>query len=115
MKSYTYHFMDKDYSLGFFFDRYISTGNLYVGLINLGNEDDPYFCDLTINVTSLPLYNAAIDDSLDRSICKWLESIGAGKSCSQKMRSGFCSYPLFEFNPLFLREANSQSFSYLSK
>ena len=114
MKSYTYRFMDEEYNLGFFFDRYSNNGNLFVGLINLGNEVDPYFCDLTINITSLPLYNAAIDDSIDRSICKWLESIGAGKASKQRIRSDFCSYPLFEFDSLFLKEANSESFLNIS-
>lgn len=113
MKSYTYHFMDKDYNLGFFFDRYVSTGNLYVGLINLDNDDDPYFCDLTINITVLlPLY-AAIDDELDVTMCDWLESIGAGRTCDSKVQSNYGEYPLFKFDPEFLQEANPESFSKL--
>ena len=96
MKSYNYRFMDKDYSLGFFFDRYVSTGNLYVGLINLDNDDDPYFCDLTVNITGLLPFYAAIDDELD--------SI---------MWSNYGEYPLFEFNSEFLREANPESYRQL--
>lgn len=113
MKSYIYHFMEEEYKLGFHFGRYINNGNLYIGLLNLGNEVDPYFCDLTINVISLPLYKAAIDNSLDGSICDWLESIGAGKVCDQRVRKGFCSFPLFMFDPQFLKESNLESFSNL--
>ena len=113
MKSYDYSFLGRNYKIGFFFDHYISTGNLYVGLINLDNEDDPYFMDLTINVTILlPLY-ATIDDSLDKGLCDWLERIGAGRICNRKIRSNFCEYPLFEFDPEFMKEADSESFSRL--
>lgn len=113
MKSYTYRFMDKDYHLGFFFDRYVSTGNLYVGLINLDNDDDPYFGDLTVNLTGLLPFCAAIDDELDRTMCEWLESIGAGKACNRMIRSNYGEYPLFEFDSEFLRDANPESFRHL--
>ena len=113
MKSYNYHFMDKDYRLGFFYDRYVSTGNLYVGLINLGNEDDPYFGDLTVNLTGLLPFYAAIDDELDRTMCDWLERIGAGRNCNRKIQSNYGEYPLFEFDSEFLRDANSESFKHL--
>ena len=110
MKSYTYRFMDKDYNLGFFFDRYVSTGNLYVGLINLDNDDDPYFCDLTVNLAGLLPFYAAIDDELDGSMCDWLEGIGAGRSCDRMMRSNYGEYPLFEFDPEFMKDANPESY-----
>ena len=110
MKSYTYRFMDKDYNLGFFFERYISTGNLYVGLINLDNDDDPYFGDLTINIVVLLPFCAAIDDELDSSMCDWLESIGAGRACGRMIQSNYGEYPLFEFNSEFLRDANPESY-----
>lgn len=113
MKSYSYPFMEEEYNLGFVFARYTNNRNLYVGLINLGNEDDPYFCDLTINVASLPFCTATIDDCLDSCICDWLERIGAGKSCNQRMQGGFRSYPLFEFDPQFLQEANPESYNTL--
>ncbi len=100
--------MDKDYRLGFFYDRYVSTGNLYVGLINLDSDDDPYFCDLTVNLTVLLPFYAAIDDELDSTMCDWLESIGAGRNCNRMIRSNFGEYPLFEFNSEFLRDANPE-------
>jgi len=115
MKSYIFHFLEKDYTLGFFYDRYTNNGNLYVGLINLRNEDDPYFADLTINTVPLPPYYAAIDNLLGRGIIPWLESIGAGKACKRNLRSNFALYPLFEFNPQFLQEANPERFAKLSQ
>lgn len=102
--------MNKDYNLGFFFDSYVSTGNLYVGLINLDNEDDPYFNDLTINITDLLPFTATIDDSLDKGLCDWLERIGAGRACGQKIHINFGEYPLFKFNPEFLQDANPESY-----
>ena len=113
MKSYTYHYMDTDYHLGFFFDRYVSTGNLYVGLINLDNDDDPYFCDLTINIIVLLPFCAAIDDELDVTMCDWLESIGAGRRCSQMIESNYGEYPQFAFSPEFLQTANPESYALL--
>lgn len=111
MKSYTYHFMDADYQLGFFYNRYVSNGNLYIGLVNLESEDDPYFNDLTINITLLLPFAAIINDQLDPNICKWLESIGAGKAYEDKDRCNYGEYPLFQFDPEFLQDANPESFA----
>lgn len=110
MKSYTYHFMDKDYELGFFYNRYVSNGNLYIGLVNTADDEDPYFGDLTINITGLLPFYAAIDDELDSNLCNWLESIGAGRACDRTIQSGYGEYPLFEFNSEFLRDANPESY-----
>ena len=49
-----------------------------VGLINIGDDDDPYFADLTINIMLLLLYTAIINDQFDSNIIKWLKSIGGG-------------------------------------
>ena len=111
MKSYSYNFLGTDYRLGFHFGRYTSNGNLYVGLLNLENEDEPYFMDLTINITGLLPMQATIDTSLDHGICDWLVQIGAGKICDRSLRCGFAEYPLFQFNESFLRDANPESFS----
>ena len=113
MKAYHYTFLGEDYRVGFYFSRYQFNGNLYVGLINLGNEDDPYFADLTINIMLLLPYVATIDDHLDSNICKWLESIGAGQTYDQKIRSNYGEYPVFQFDPEFLEQANPESFARL--
>lgn len=114
MKSYSYNFLGTDYRLGFHFGRYTNNGNLYVGLINLESEDEPYFMDLTINLTGLLPFQATIDTSLDRDICDWLVQIGAGRTCDRSIRSGYVEYPLFQFDPEFLRDANPESFSSLA-
>lgn len=113
MKSYTYHFMDKDYTLGFYFSRYTFNGNLYVGLINLENEEDPYFADLTINIMILLPYAAIIDNQFDSNITDWLESIGAGKTYNDKVWCNYGQYPMFQFDPEFLQESNPESFEKL--
>lgn len=114
MKAYHYTFLGEDYTLGFFFDRYTFNGNLYVGLVNLGNDEDPYFADLTINIMLLLPYVATIDDHLDSNICKWLESIGAGRTYDYKIPCNYGEYPVFQFAPEFLREANPESFAKLT-
>ena len=111
MKSYSYNFLGTDYRLGFHFGRYTSNGNLYVGLINLENEDEPYFMDLTINITGLLPFQSTIDTSLDRNLCDWLVRIGAGTRCDRSLRCGFAEYPLFQFNESFLQDANPESFA----
>ena len=113
MKSYDYSFLGRDYKLGFYYDRYTFNGNLYIGLVNLDTEDDPYFNDLTINIALLLPFAAIINDQLDPNICKWLESIGAGKTYEDKVRCNFGEYPLFQFDPEFLRDANPESFAKL--
>ena len=85
-----------------------------MGLINLDNDDDPYFFDLTINIMILLPYVATIDDHLDSNICKWLESIGAGRAYDYKIPCNYGEYPVFQFDPEFLREANPESFAKLT-
>lgn len=114
MKSYTYHFMDKDYRLGFFYDRYTYNGNLYVGLFNLDDDEDPWFADLTINIMILLPYAAIIDNQFDSDITVWLEGIGAGKTYNDKVHCSFAEYPIFQFDPAFLRDANPESFAKLN-
>ena len=113
MKSYTYHFLGADYKIGFHYAQYTNNSNLYVGLINLENEDEPYFMDLTINITGLLPFQATINNTLDRNICDWLERIGAGKRCGMSLRCGFTEYPVFEFDEAFLQDANPESFAKL--
>ena len=113
MKSYTYHFMDTDYQLGFFYNRYVSNGNLYIGLINTADDEDPYFGDLTINITGLLPFYGAVDDELDSNLCNWLESIGAGRTCNEKIESNYGEYPQFAFSPEFLQTANPESYALL--
>ena len=113
MKSYDYSFLGTDYKLGFHFGQYTNNGNLYVGLINLESEDEPYFMDLTINLTGLLPFQAAIDNTLDKDICDWLVQIGAGRTCDRSLRCGFAEYPLFRFDEVFLRDANPESFTSL--
>lgn len=115
MKSFNYHFLGTDYRLGFHFGRYTNNCNLYVGLLNLENEDEPYFMDLTINITGLLPFAAVINDQLDPNICNWLESIDAGKAYEDKVRCNYGEYPLFQFDPEFLRDANPESFAKFNK
>ena len=113
MKSYSYNFLGTDYKIGFHYAYYTNNGNLYVGLLDLENEDDPYFMDLTINITGLLPFQATIDTSLDHGICDWLVQIGAGTRCNRSLRCGFAEYPLFQFDPEFLQDANPESFAKL--
>ena len=113
MKSYKYHFLGQDYNLGFFFDRYTFNGNLYVGLINLDDDDDPWFADLTVNIIILLPYAAVIYDQYDPQITEWLESIGAGTAYGHKLWYNNCEYPVFQFNPEFMQYANPESYEKL--
>ena len=63
-----------------------------------------------LNITDLLLLTAAIDDSLDKGLCDWLERIGAGKACGQKIHINFGEYPLFKFKPEFLQDANPERY-----
>ena len=110
MKTFYYTFLGEEYQIGFYYDRYVKNGNLYIGMLNTGNPDDPYFADLTINTIELEPFMAAIDVQYDNNLCQWLETIGAGKMCHRNVHINFGSYPLFKFDPQFLKEVNPEGF-----
>lgn len=80
--------------------KYTLNDNLYVGLDYY--EDGLYegpWSDLTVNLSNkLPLDRAYIDTNNNgESIVEWLTSLGLGEVIGY-VCSGFCKYPLFQFN-----------------
>ena len=41
----------------------------------------------------------------------WLESIGAGRAYNDRVHCNYGEYPLFQFDPEFLEDANPESFA----
>ena len=80
-------------------DTYETTDNLYVGLLcKEGKYYEPYG-DLTVNLHKLPENQAYIDTNNNGvEIIDWLIENKLGKFTGQYGYSGFCAYPLFEFD-----------------
>ena len=83
------------YKLHTVIDRYQSTNNIYIGLVCDNGEP---FADLTTNIMPLPDNMSAVDTNN----CSWAEDLiedyELGTKKKTTLSSGFCTYPLYEFD-----------------
>lgn len=103
---------NKEYEVKIIKSNYLQDHNLYIGLVyrdympdfcNTAEYWAPY-CDITVNITKLPDNQACIDvNNLGDYICDWLIENKLAKPTNKVARSGFCTYPIFEFD---LNEVN---------
>jgi len=84
--------------------RYTENDNLYVGLMVVDDEgfEEPW-SNLTVNLSVKLNDNQAYIDTNNNGeeIIDWLIKLGLGKVVGHRT-SGFCTYPLFQFNMLNL-------------
>ena len=98
MKMYPVHTFFGDYKVLAYRNTYYGNGNL---AIQLFTEIEP-FATLTVNLNSakekLPVNQAYVDINN----CPWAEEFIAenklGKATGKYKSSGFCTYPLYEFD-----------------
>ena len=70
-----------------------------------------HFADVTVNVGALPYLQSAIDTNNNGDkILDFLQKNGFGSPTGRMIRSGFCSFPVFKFNPDKLMEILPQQF-----
>lgn len=74
---------------------YINNDNLYVGL----EDEDGELWDLTVNLDDkLPHNQAYIDTNNFPDATDIITNNGIGKFIGKYAHSGFCKYPLYEFD-----------------
>ena len=75
-------------------DSYRNNGNVYIGLIS---EDGEPFADLTVNIKPLAENCAAVDTNDFPQAEELIKKYGLGERFAY-VQSGFCNYPVYEFN-----------------
>ena len=91
---------------------YLHDNNLYVGLEyfepEIGTFD--FFGDVTVNINALPPFCAAIDTNNNNAerIVSFLEGNNLASKTPFVQASGFCVYPVMEFNPIPLLQTDPE-------
>lgn len=97
---------------------YANNGNICLGFRGLSKEDGFWgpFCIATVNTVSLAYLEGAIDvnDNGNR-ILDFLEANGFGQRTPYAVASGFCIYPIFQFNEDKLRQIDPEVFAEYAK
>lgn len=97
---------------------YLSDNNLYLGLSEYDTEFDylEHYCDVTVNIDTLPYLHAAIDTNNNGTkIVDFLIKNGFGEPTGGMIPSGFCWFPVFKFNEDKLREIDPETFAAYAK
>ena len=97
---------------------YRDNNNLYVGFEEYDEEFDFWspFCDVTVNIRSLPYLESAINIELGgQEKIDFLTQNGFGELTDKKLRSGFLEFPVFRFNAEKLKELDPDFFSKYAK
>jgi len=97
---------------------YVSDNNLYLGLVSYEPEIEAmdHYCDVTVNIDTLPYLHAAIDTNNNgQKMVDFLVENGFGEDTGMKISSGFCRYPIFCFNEEKLREIDPVTFAAYAK
>ena len=81
---------------------YMDNNRMYIGLVE---PDGEHFADLTVNINApCPDYCGYVDTNNCPELEGFIEKHGLGELTGLMGGSGFCSYPLYLFNPEKLRE-----------
>lgn len=94
--------VDKEYIIGLQLTKYSENDNLAI-IMRCYTEDGFYdgdFAKLTVNLSEkLPENQAYVDtNNLGVDVCEWIFDNHLGKCLPRFKQSGFCMYPLFEFD-----------------
>ena len=76
-------------------NRYIENNNLYLGLFC---PTEGPFASLTVNIDRLPAGMAAVDTNNNPWAEEFITGNGLGERTGRVLKSGFCIYPVYEFN-----------------
>ena len=82
---------------------YMDNNRMYIGLVE---PDGEHFANLTVNISApCPDYCGYVDINNCPELERFIEKYGLGEFTGMMGQSGYCSYPLYLFNPEKLREA----------
>lgn len=76
-------------------DRYVYNGNLCISFETAGTHET--YSTITTNIESLPYNQAAIDTNNHPEAPQLIEEHGLGFNTGKTIKSGFCTYPIYEF------------------
>ncbi len=82
------------------FDMYRDDDNLYMGMDYFDEEEQmmDHFASITVNIDRLPYLQSTIDTNNNgQKILDFLQRNGFGTCTGRTMHSGFCLYPVFQF------------------
>jgi len=104
------------------FNMYIENNNLYLGFYHYYEDPDPefsgmdHYCTATVNLNELPFLHSAIDTNNNgMKMVDFLEKNGFGRRTGQVIPSGFCIFPVFEFNADKIKQLDSDFFDRYAK
>ena len=84
---------------------YMDNNRIYIGLVEVDGEYPEPFADLTVNISApCPDYCGYVDTNNCPELEGFIEKHGLGEFTGLMGNSGFCSYPLYLFDPEKLRE-----------
>lgn len=91
--------LETEYNLVFEIANYINNGNIYIGAIDIDNEES--FCDITINI---PMYffeyenEVILDNDIPSELVDLLEKEGFITFSGKYANSGFARYKVVRIN-----------------
>lgn len=98
------------------FNMYIDNDNLFMGLDCYEDGYRDCYCNLTVNICSLPFLQSAIDITYSgNEKIKFLTENGFGELTGKGLRSGYCVFPIFQFNAAKINEIDPIFFDEYSK
>lgn len=88
------------YDILFSIGRYQVYNNTAVEMYSKAEDGDYYepFASMTVNINDLPDGCACIDTNNIEGIESFIEENGLGKNTGLSVRSGFCVYPIYQFD-----------------
>jgi len=95
---------------------YMDNNRMYIGLVEVGGEYPEHFADLTVNISApCPDYCGYVDTNNCLELEEFIVKNGLGEFTGLMGSSGFCSYPLYLFNPEKLREAAPEDMEHFER
>lgn len=82
---------------------YRNNNNVYIGMITREDGFTEPFGDISVNIDKLPPFHAALDTNNLPHVAEFVEIQGLGKPTGIRLTSGFCTYPVYEFDRDALR------------
>lgn len=95
-----------DYELVLTKNFYANNKNLYLGLF--ARNEGP-FANITVNIDPLPLNQAAVNTNTNPWVEDFIVENKLGFYTGKKLKSGFCEYPIYEFDLDLIDELTQRS------
>ena len=97
---------------------YRDNNNLYLGMTEWDEELQGYvhYGDVTVNIHDLPYLQSTIDtNNFSNALIGFLVENNIAEGTGRAFRSGYCIFPIFEFNADVLKEIDPEVFAAYQK